>query len=590
MKPSEFCQDSQDWKAGRGSKWVWLYLILLCLHLALGRHEANGQEHSYDEVTASGRISNSQGKGIGGVHLILRLDGKLIAGEKEFVTSRDGTFEAILKVPSGELSKANLALEVNRHSYTSPGPISPIGLWPQGQNSEGGSAFLAWFDARLDRAVTPGFWMAAVVLSGVYLLIALEVVHRTLAAMLGAAAMLFVSYTAGELNTNWVILSFEEASRSIDMNVILLLMAMMIIVGVLKRTGVFEWIAFRSFKATRGNVFCLVALLTFMTALISAFLDNVTTMLLVFPVTFHICKKLQIDPVSVLIPCAFASNVGGTATLIGDPPNIMIGSYAKLSFLDFASNLTPICFLAQIAATLYFLLLHRKHYRTAACKSWRALIQESAGEWEITDPVLLKKSLAVLGFTIMMFVGHGFLHMEPSIAAITGAVILMVAGRVNIVEMLEKEIEWPTLVFFMMLFVVVAGAEGTGLIEIIARWVRDASGGSLVAAVLVILWISALMSAVIDNIPFTATMLPIVSYLNQSVPGAESGILWWALALGACLGGNGTMIGASANVVTVGLLEKAGHPISFVHYVKVAFWPMILTVAMCTVWLLYFER
>jgi Na+/H+ antiporter NhaD/arsenite permease-like protein len=194
--------------------------------------------------------------------------------------------------------------------------------------------------------------------------------------------------------------------------------------------------------------------------------------------------------------------------------------------------------------------------------------------------------LALLGFTVFLFVVHGELHMEPSIAALTGAMLLLAISRVDIVEMLEHEVEWPTLVFFMALFIVVAGAEETGLIQVIAEWVRDVSRGNLRMAVIMVLWVSAIASAFIDNIPFTATMLPIVYFLNQTIPGAESGVLWWALALGACLGGNGTMIGASANVVTVGMAEKAGYHISFLGYMKTCFVPMLITVAIAMGYLL----
>ncbi len=195
----------------------------------------------------------------------------------------------------------------------------------------------------------------------------------------------------------------------------------------------------------------------------------------------------------------------------------------------------------------------------------------------------------LLGIVIFLFIIHGVLHMEPSIAAMFGAAVLMTISKVDIVEMLEKEIEWPTLIFFIMLFMVVAGAEETGLIQIIASWVKDMSQGNLVIAVLLVLWVSAIASAIIDNIPFTATMLPIVGYLTTAIPGAQSGILWWALALGACLGGNGSMIGASANVVTVGMSERAGYPISFMAYLKAAFIPMIITIILSSVWLLLLE-
>jgi Na+/H+ antiporter NhaD/arsenite permease-like protein len=210
--------------------------------------------------------------------------------------------------------------------------------------------------------------------------------------------------------------------------------------------------------------------------------------------------------------------------------------------------------------------------------------------YKITNAKLLKISGLILGITIFLFIVHGALHMEPSVAALIGAAVLMVLSRVDIVEMLEKEIEWPTLIFFMFLFVVVSGAEEAGLIQVIADWVKDMSQGSLMVAIIMILWVSAIASAFIDNIPFTATMLPIVAYLNTVIPGAQSGVLWWALSLGACLGGNGTMIGASANVVTAGLAEKAGYPITFMQYMKAAWWPMMITVSMCMVWLLLVEK
>jgi Na+/H+ antiporter NhaD/arsenite permease-like protein len=452
---------SRTVKAGRGLSWGFISWIMSLIVFGLGTCHADGNESNYDLLVASGRVLDPQGKGIGGVRLAFRLDNVVIAHEEEIVTSRDGTFGVTLRVPQGRLPGARLDLEANRHSYGSPKLIAATFVTPHSLDQEGHPTFLAWFDGRLERAITPGFWMATVVLLAVYVLIALDLVHRTLAAMLGAALMLFVTYTAGEMDPRWAILTFEEASRSIDMNVILLLMAMMIIVGVLKRTGAFQWLAFKAFQITRGNSFGLVALLMFITAFISAFLDNVTTMLLVFPVTIQICRALRMDPVTVIIPCVFSSNVGGTATLIGDPPNIMIGSYANLTFLDFVSHLTLVCLVAQVAATVYFLLGHRKDYSSGGSEAWEVMTEQSWGDWEIADRGLLKKGLAVLGLTIFLFVVHGILHMEPSIAAIVGAVMLLIIGKIDIVEMLEKEIEWPTLIFFMMLFVVVAGAEQT---------------------------------------------------------------------------------------------------------------------------------
>jgi Na+/H+ antiporter NhaD/arsenite permease-like protein len=267
----------------------------------------------------------------------------------------------------------------------------------------------------------------------------------------------------------------------------------------------------------------------------------------------------------------------------------MIGSYAGLSFVDFIEHLALICLIGLAVTSVYFAYWFRRGYSVAKVEDVPAMTARLRDEYRITDPRLLMKAGLVLAFTIFLFVVHGPLHMEPSVAAMAGASLLLIISGVHIVEMVEREVEWPTLIFFMMLFIVVAGAEQTGLIQIIADWVRDAARGSPVVAVIIILWVSAVLSAIIDNIPFTATMLPIVAYLTSAIPGIHNSVLWWALSLGACLGGNGTLIGASANVVTVGLAEKAGYPFSFVEYLRIAAVPTAITVVLAMVWLLAME-
>jgi Na+/H+ antiporter NhaD/arsenite permease-like protein len=345
--------------------------------------------------------------------------------------------------------------------------------------------------------------------------------------------------------------------------------------------------AYKSFQIARGNIYALSGLLMLITAITSAFLDNVTTMLLIVPVTLQIAGVLKINPIALLLPEVFASNVGGTATLIGDPPNIMIGSYAGLSFLDFAWSLGVPCLLIMAVTVLFFLLYFRKVYRAATVEVPAQCQSRPQNAFKISNLRLLSLSLIFLGITILLFIVHGRLAMAPSIAALIGATALVLTSRIDIGELLEKKIEWSTLIFFAALFVIVAAAQETGLIHLIADGVNSAAGDSLIAAVLLVLWVSALVSAVIDNIPFTATMLPVVGYLSSVVPGAHSGILWWALAMGACLGGNGTMIGASANVVTVGLAEKAGFRITFLGYMKVCLLPMVISIVICSLWLLF---
>lgn len=562
--------------------------LLLCLSLAaVAGWAAEPAPAAGDRLTVAGVIKNPQGRGVKEVEIEVLVNGQHLKTikEEEVVTGKSGAFLGEFLLPAGTLPEAKVEVKAFKPSWEAL-PPTPVAVVTVGVDEAGNRLFQAQPILTLKRQVTPAFWIATAILLLVYILIAAEVMHRTLAALLGAALVLFISYTAGTFDKGYFILSFEDAIAAIDMNVIFLLMGMMIIVGVLKKTGIFQWLAYKSYALARGNIYILSAILMFVTAFTSAFLDNVTTMLLMIPVTIEIAVTLKLNPITLLIPEVFASNVGGTATLIGDPPNILIGSYANLTFADFVINLTLICFICLAVSSVYYIWWYRRDYRRAEVKDVGRTIAYLREEYRITNPKLATMGLAMLGFTIFLFIIHGILHMEPSIAALTGAMFLLVISRVDIVEMLEHEVEWPTLIFFIALFMVIAGAEETGLIQMIAEWVRDVSGGSLTIAVIMILWVSAIASAFIDNIPFTATMLPIVAFLNTSIPGAETGILWWALALGACLGGNGTMIGASANVVTVGLAEKAGYHISFMYYLRVCWWPMIITVVLCNAFLL----
>lgn len=540
-----------------------------------------------DILIVSGMVSNAQGKPVKEVEIGFFVDGKKIEPKEQVKTSYDGTYEAELTIPAGTLPGAKVEIQPAKSCYKCSDRIGLEMIVKEKVGQDGSTRYLAHQSFSLSRSITPAFWIAALMLIAVYALIAFELMHRTLAAFLGASLLLTITYTAGTFNPDYVIITFEDAMRAIDMNVIFLLMAMMIVVGVLKKTGVFQWMAYKSYQLAKGNIFALASILMVVTAVTSAFLDNVTTMLLIIPVTVEIALTLRINPLTLLMPEVFASNVGGTATLIGDPPNIMIGSYAKITFVQFIQNLTVICVICLVVTIIYFLFWYRKDYMKAKVGDVQQMIEHLREEYRITNKTLLIQGGILLGVTIFLFIMHGVLHMEPSIAAMVGAAVLLAVSRINIVEMLEHEIEWPTLIFFIMLFIVVAGAEETGLIQVIADWVNNMSKGSLVVAILMVLWVSAIASAIIDNIPFTATMLPIVAYLTTEIPGAQNGILWWALALGACLGGNGSMIGASANVVTVGMAERAGCPISFMEYIKVAGLPMLITIVLCSFWLLF---
>jgi Na+/H+ antiporter NhaD/arsenite permease-like protein len=566
----------------------WLAALLLALTRVQGGLAAEPSAPG-DHLTLSGVVKNPQGKGVKEVEIEVRVNGQPVhprGKEEEIVTGSNGGFVAEFLLPAGTLPGARVEVSGRKPSWRDL-PPTPVQVVETGRDEQGIRRFTATHTFTLNRAVTPAFWFATLILLGVYVLIAAEIMHRTLAALLGAALVLFISYTVGTFDKSFFILSFEDAMRAIDMNVIFLLMGMMIIVGVLKKTGLFQWLAYKSYALARGNVFVLSFILQIVTAVTSAFLDNVTTMLLLIPVTIEIAVTLKINPMILLIPEVFASNVGGTATLIGDPPNILIGSYAKLTFAQFVVNLALVCFVCLVISGLWYLWWYRKGYLEADVKDVNRTIEYLRQEYRITDTRLTVMGLGILAFVIFLFIVHGVLHMEPSVAALIGSMLLLVISRIDIVEMLEHEVEWPTLIFFIALFMVIAGAEETGLIQMIAEWVLQVSQGNLTIAIVMILWVSAIASAFIDNIPFTATMLPIVLFLNESM-GVSNNVLWWSLALGACLGGNGTMIGASANVVTVGLAEKAGYHISFLGYIRACWWPMMITVFTSMIYLLLF--
>jgi Na+/H+ antiporter NhaD/arsenite permease-like protein len=541
-----------------------------------------------DHLALSGLVTNPMGKGLKEVEVEVLVNGQHVkpsGKEAEIVTGKPGGFVADFILPAGTLPAAKVEVQAAKPSWK-PVPATPVKVVEAGVDAQGNRLFQAAQNLTMQRTITAGFWIASLILLLVYLVISFEWMHRTLVSFLGAAFILFVTYTLGTWDKSFYIISFDDAMGAIDLNVIFLLLGMMIFVGVMKKTGMFQFLAFKAYAMAKGNVFVLAFVLQVITAIISAFLDNVTTMLLVLPVTIEIAVTLKINPLTLLIPEAFASNVGGTATLIGDPPNILIGSYAGLTFGQFVQNLTLICTVCLIASSFFFLWWHKKDYKKAEVKDIPRTIQFLKEQYKITNKKLMNQGLILLAITILLFALHGFLHMPVSIAALVGSLVLLAISGEDIVEMLEKEVEWPTLVFFIGLFMVIAGAEETGLIQVIANLVKDVSRGNLTAAIVIVLWVSAIASAFIDNIPFTATMLPIIAFLNQTIPGAESGVLWWSLSLGACLGGNGTMIGASANVVTVGLAEKAGYHISFLDYMKACWWPMMITVTISMVYLL----
>ena len=405
---------------------------------------------------------------------------------------------------------------------------------------------------------------------GAYVLIATERIHRVAAALGGAAAMVLLGVVDAKV-------AFFSEETGVDWNVIFLLLGMMIIVSVLKQTGVFDYLAIWSAKRARGKPFLVMVLLVVITAVASALLDNVTTVLLIAPVTLLVCDRLRVPPVPFLLAEVFASNIGGTATLIGDPPNIIIGSRADLSFNDFVINLAPIVLILMVV----FIGICRVMFRSAfTYDEERVAAVMALDEKEtIRDRGLLLRSMVVLVAVMAGFIAHSALHVEPSLVALLGAGALVAISKLEAPQFLE-EVEWPTLVFFVGLFIMVGALVEVGVIGSLGEAVTEAVGDQYFLAASVLLWGSALLSGIVDNIPYVATMSPLVQGLVEDGGGSTgANALWWALALGADLGGNATAVGASANVVMIGIAARNGHPISFWHFTKYGLIVAVITIA-----------
>ena len=423
--------------------------------------------------------------------------------------------------------------------------------------------------------------LSVLVFVGAYILIATERVHRVAAALGGAALMLALGLTNGET-------AFHSLDAGVDWNVVFLLLGMMIIVGVIKQTGLFEYLAIAAAKRARGKPFAVLAMFVVITAVASAALDNVTTVLLIAPVTFLVCDRLGLNPIPFLIAEVLASNIGGTATLIGDPPNIIIASRAGLSFNDFLIHLAPFIVVLMVVFVVVCRWLFRDafHYDENRVAEVMALSEREA----IRDKKLLWQSMIVLALVLVGFVLHSALHVEPSVVALLGAGLLVLISKVTTEEAIA-DVEWETLVFFMGLFVMVGALVKTGVVGAVSKSLADAVGGEPLLAVMGLLFISALLSAIVDNIPYVATMSPIVGELvaaQGNTPQAES--LWWSLALGADLGGNATAVGASANVVVLGLAARNGTPISFWQFTRYGIVVASLSILLAApyLWLRYF--
>jgi Na+/H+ antiporter NhaD/arsenite permease-like protein len=529
-----------------------------------------------DAPAISGRVLDMQGQPVQGAHVALFL-GDSPAPHAEQETDHAGQF--ILDLPDGLVESARL--EVSRPHFE---PTAwQADLADLTRLNQGSSVRVP--NLVLERQITAGFWIAALVFAGMLILVVTERLHTTAAALLAAAAILTISLVGQTVDEGLFVISFEQAIDYVDFEVIFLVLGMMIIVGTIERTGIFQWTAYQAYRISRGRLWLLVVILMVLTSVASALLDNVTTMLLVAPITLQIALTLGVNPLALLIPEMLASNVGGITTLIGTPNNILIGSYAGLGFNDFLRNLTPGVLMVQVALTLYVLWVFRSSYHGDSgtdSKTLLALLKEHA---RITEPGVLRKAGAVFLATLVLFIFGERIHLSPAVTAMIGGAATLVVVRADVEEIL-RVVDWTTLLFFIALFMVIGALQEVGLISLVGSAIHSLVGENLVTATLVTVWGSATLCLLIPTVPLTAALLPVVGFLSRTIPGASNNVLYYSLSMGSALGANNSLIGATNNMVTAGIAQRAGFPITFRTFIKVGFPAALVTLVVGTLWIL----
>jgi len=553
-----------------------LFAILVAVSVSLILFKTSSEaSDEQSEPYIIGIITDLQGQPVDNA-LVKLHNAKSDSTIVEVMTQTNGQY--VIPVP--EFPGETLAIQVERSHFEN---LVYVLTSEDIQNLRSGNT-VALQDIILSRQINMAFWIATLIFIMVLVIIALGKLHNTLAALVGVSLVYLISYLGEPISENLYIFSFSQSLRYIDWNVIFLIMGMMIVIAVVENTGIFQWLALTAYKISRGKLFLLLPILMLITGVTSAFLDNVTTMLLMTPISVQIALSMGLNPLILLIPEVLASNVIGISTLIGTPTNILIGSYANLSFNDFLVNLTPGVLIAFIGLVIYCLLIYRKQMVSSQEFS-PILLERLEQQAQISEPLNLKKVGVVGGGMLLLFIFGERIHLVPAVTALIGATALMVWIRPDIEEMIEA-VDWTTLVFFMSLFIIVGAIQEVGLISFITVGIGRLIGDNLTLAILVIVWLSAILSTIVANIPFTAAMLPVVGYLTRTIPGAGNMVLFYSLSVGSAMGGNGSLIGASANMVTAGIAERAGYPITYLTFLKRGFPALLITVSLATIWLL----
>lgn len=421
----------------------------------------------------------------------------------------------------------------------------------------------------------------------VFLAISLHLLHETAAALLGAAAVFLVNYIGGHYFPALLLLPFEDAMAVVDWNVIFLIMGMMIFMAILAETNIFKWIAYCLYVAAKGNALLIASFLILLAGITSAFLNDVTAILMLVPLSIQISVAIGLNPLAVVIPMVLASNIGGAATLIGDPPSTIVGSHIGISFGDYFVNMAPVAVICLLALLVINWVLYRSEFSNTKQTVSESLAEQMSSESQITNhPTLYKASLISLITFVGFFTADFFDHMPPGVVALSGAAMLIVWVRPNMHHML-REVDWTTLLFFIGLFVVVGAMEASGVIDWLATRVILIAGDSLDRAALLTTWVSGIASAIVANIPFTVAALPVADHLSANIPGAlENRLIYWALILGADLGGNATYLGSAPNIVAVGLLAQAGFRLTFRRFMRDGVPVTIITLIIASIYLL----
>jgi Na+/H+ antiporter NhaD/arsenite permease-like protein len=554
-------------------------LVLLSLLIHTTPAHVSAQATGQATLTIVGRVVNTQDAAVDEAEVRVFLGGEDMGSAH---TNADGVYFVELTLSRVLLEAEEVAVEISRPGFRT----AHHDFARQEIACAGDHCHVRVPDIVLPRVFNPAFFFATGIFIVVFGLISLNLLHETIAAFLGAAAMLGVSYFVGSFDSDFWIVGFHRAISFIDFDVIFLLMTMMIFMAIMSQTGVFQWLAFQTFRLARGNAFLVAAVLIAITGLISSVLNDTTVMLLMTPVSIQIALALNIHPAAIVVPEVLASNIGGAATLIGTPPNTIIGSYVGLGFIQFLVNMLPIALMSMVILLGMVRWLYRAEFDREARTPSTTLVAQLESGARITDPILLRKSLLLFGATLILFFIGDLFHMPPAVVAILGSTALLLWVQPDVSEML-REVDWTTLVFFMSLFMMVGGIQEVGLIQIIAESIKSMAGDSLLLATLLIIWVSAIASAIVANIPFTAAIVPVTVFLTQTLPGAENNVLYWALALGAGLGGNATYIGSAPNIVAAGIMDRAGFRLKFEDFSRVGVPVAFVTILVPTLWILF---